>query len=360
MALTRRNFAIGCGAFASSALICARQGIGDLAPFSTPLPIPRLVDAAKQGNAVNLKVMSDRHAFVRGKPTRTYGYSAPILGPVIRMRRGDEIEMTVENALDTVTTVHWHGLLVSGDNDGGPQQLIRPGGRWRPVLKIDQPAATLWFHPHPHHDTARQIYMGLTGMIIVDDGTDARLGLPRTFGTDDLPLILQDRTFGSDGSIQYETDGLAIVYGARGDTVIVNGAIAPVAKVPPGLVRLRLLNAANAQNLLRFSDQRTFHVIASDGGFLPAPVAVAQLRISPAERFEVLVDFANGKAVALETGPDEEMGEFGRLAPDGSADYVPVTRSRRRRSRLSKRCRPVLSNSRRPLRPQRCGGGSSL
>ena len=65
------------------------------------------------------------------------------------MRRGDEIEMTVENALDTVTTVHWHGLLVPGDNDGGPQQLIRPGDRWRPVLKIDQPAATLWFHPHP-------------------------------------------------------------------------------------------------------------------------------------------------------------------------------------------------------------------
>jgi FtsP/CotA-like multicopper oxidase with cupredoxin domain len=326
MALTRRNFAIGCGAFAS-ALICARQGIGDLAPFSTPLPIPRLVDAAKQGNAVSLKVMSGRHAFVRGKPTRTYGFSASILGPVIRMRRGDEIEMTVDNALDTVTTVHWHGLLVSGDNDGGPQQLIRPGGRWRPILKIDQSAATLWFHPHPHHDTARQIYMGLTGMIIVDDGTDARLGLPRTFGIDDLPLILQDRTFGSDGSIEYGTDGLAIVYGARGDTVIVNGAIAPVAKVPPGLVRLRLLNAANAQNFeLRFSDQRTFHIIASDGGFLPAPVAVSKLTISPAERFEVLVDFTNGKAVALETGPDEEMGEFGRLAPDGSADYVPMMR----------------------------------
>jgi FtsP/CotA-like multicopper oxidase with cupredoxin domain len=169
--------------------------------------------------------------------------------------------------------------------------------------------------------------MGLTGMIIVDDGADARLGLPRTFGIDDLPLILQDRSFASDGSIEYKTDGLDIVYGARGDTVIVNGVIAPLAKVPPGLVRLRILNAANAQNFqLRFSDQRTFHVIASDGGFLPAPVAVTELTISPAERFEVLVDFANGKAVALETGPDEEMGIFGRLAPDGSADYVPVMR----------------------------------
>ncbi len=304
--------------------------MGEPAPFSTPLPIPKLVDAASQGNAVKLEVMSGRHAFIKGKPTRTYGYSAPILGPVIRLRRGDKVEMTVLNALDVVTTVHWHGLLVPGYDDGGPQQLIQPGNTWRPVLTVDQAAATLWFHPHPHHDTARQIYMGLTGMIIVDDGSDVRLGLPRTFGIDDLPVILQDRSLGDDGSIEYDnndSDPLEIIYGARGGTIIVNGAIAPFAKVPPGLVRLRLLNAANAQNYeLRFSDRRTFYVIASDGGFLAAPVAVTQLTISPAERFEVLVDFANGKTVALETGPDEEMGIFGRVAPDGSADYVPVMR----------------------------------
>jgi blue copper oxidase len=323
---TRRQFAIGSAAMTSASIIGGRIAEPQATHFNTPLPIPKLVDAAKQGNAVSLKI-AGRHAFVHGKPVTTYGCSAPILGPIIRMRRGDKIEMTIENALDTVTTVRWHGLLVPGDCDGGPQQLIHPGDRWRPVLKIDQPAATLWFHPHPHHDTARQFYMGLTGMIIVDDGTDARLGLPRTFEIDDLPLIVQDRSFASNGSIEYRTDGLDIVYGARGDTVIVKGAIAPVAKVPPGLVRLRLLNAANAQNFqLRFSDQRMFQVIASDGGFLPAPIVVIQLTISPAERFEVLVDFANGKAVALETGPDEEMGIFGRLAPDGSADYVPVMR----------------------------------
>jgi Multicopper oxidase len=243
-------------------------------------------------------------------------------------QRGDEVQVTVENALDTVTTVHWHGLLAPGYNDGGPQQLIKPREIWRPVLKINQPATTLWFHPHPHHDTARQIYMGLTGLIILDDGSDARLNLPRTYGVDDLPIILQDRSFDSEGSIGYdnkELNALDIAYGARGDSVIVNGAIAPIAKVPASLVRLRLLNAANAQNFdLRFKDRRTFYVIASDGGFLPAPVAVTQLTISPAERFEILVDFTDGKAVALETGPDKEMGEFGRVAPDGSADYVPV------------------------------------
>ncbi len=328
--LTRRQFAGGSAAILSSGLIGSRSGMSEPAPFSTPLPIPKLIDAANQGNAVELKVMSGRHAFLEGKPTRTYGYSAPILGPVIRLRRGDEVEMTVENELDTVTTVHWHGLLVPGDNDGGPQQLIYPGASWRPALKIDQPAATLWFHPHPHHDTARQIYMGLTGMIIIDDGSDARLGLPRTFGIDDLPIVLQDRSFNSDGSLEYnnkDLNPLDVIYGVRGESIIVNGAIVPFAKVSPGLVRLRLLNAANAQNFeLRFSDKRTFFVIASDGGFLSAPVAVTQLTISPAERFEVLVDFANGKAVTLETGPDEEMGIFGRVAPDGSADYVAVMR----------------------------------
>ena len=328
MMLTRRKFAIGWGAFASSTILDARFGFGDTVSARTPLPIPTLIDAAKQGNAVNLKAASGRHAFVEGKPTRTYGYSAPVLGPVIRVRRGDEVQMRVENALNTVTTVHWHGLLAPGHNDGGPQQLIQPGEIWRPVLKIDQPAATLWFHPHPHHDTARQIYMGLAGLIIVDDGSDARLNLPRMYGVDDLPIILQDRSFDSDGSIGYDNDdlnALDIAYGARGDTIIVNGAIAPVAKVPAGLVRLRLLNAANAQNFdLRFKDRRTFHVIASDGGFLSAPVTVTQLMISPAERFEILVDFADGKTVDLETGPDKEMGEFGRVAPDGSADYVAV------------------------------------
>jgi blue copper oxidase len=330
MLLTRRKLAIGCGAFVSSAILDARFGFGDPAPAGIHLPIPMLIDAAKHGNAVNLKVMSGRHAFIKGKPTSTYGYSAPVLGPVIRVRRGDEVQVTVENALDTVTTVHWHGLLVPGYSDGGPQQLIQPGENWRPVLKINQPAATLWFHPHPHHDTARQIYMGLSGVIIVDDGSDARLNLPRTYGIDDLPVILQDRSFDADGSIGYDNNdlnALDIAYGDRGETIIVNGAIAPVVKVPAGLVRLRLLNAANAQNFdLRFNDRRTFHIIASDGGLLSAPVMVTQLMISPAERFEILVDFADGKPVALETGPDKEMGEFGRVAPDGSADYVEVMR----------------------------------
>lgn len=325
--LTRRTLAFGAGAVAATAFVGVRSGRGDAAPFSTPLPIPRLIDFAKKGNAGKLKAAPGRHAFLRGKPTLTYGYSAPILGPVLRVRRGDEVELTVENALDVPTTVHWHGLLVPGEADGGPQQLIAPGRAWRPVLKVDQPAATLWYHPHPHHDTGRQIWMGMAGMLIVSDETESHLGLPHAFGIDDLPIILQDRSFGTDGSLDYGSSPLDTIYGARGDTVIANGAIAPFARVPPGVVRLRLLNAANAQNFeLRFRDRRTFFVIASDAGFLAAPVPVTELRISPAERFEVLVDFADRKSVVLETGPDELMGMFGVISDSSTDGYVPIMR----------------------------------
>jgi cuproxidase len=325
--LTRRQFVLGSGAVAAGGIVGGRLGRSQPASFHTRLPVPALIDAAGQGNAVSLRVAAGRHSFIEGKPALVYGYSSSVLGPAIRLRRGDRVEMTVENALDVDTTVHWHGLLIPSHADGGPHQVIKAGGTWRPVLDVAQPASTAWFHPHLHHDTGRQVYMGLTGMLLIDDGTDARLGLPHSYGVDDLPIIIQDRSFDSDGSLVYELDSLAIEYGGRGDTIIVNGAIAPFAEVPSGLVRLRLLNAANAQNFeLRFGDQRRFHVIASDSGFLAQPVEVSRLRISPAERFEVLVDFADGKPVVLETGPDEVMGIFGAVSENGASDYVPVMR----------------------------------
>jgi FtsP/CotA-like multicopper oxidase with cupredoxin domain len=87
-----------------------------------------------------------------------------------------------------------------------------------------------------------------------------------------------------------------------------------------------LLDGANARNFeLRFSDNRTFYVVASDAGFLAEPVAVSQLTISPGERFEVLVDFTGGQAVALQTGSDEQIGAFDPLIENhGEGVRVPV------------------------------------
>jgi FtsP/CotA-like multicopper oxidase with cupredoxin domain len=86
--------------------------------------------------------------------------------------------------------------------------------------------------------------------------------------------------------------------------MVVNGVVDPVATVPQRLVRLRLLNAANARNFrLFFEDQRSFHLIATDGGFLAEPAPLSLLVLAPGERAEILVDFREG-STALLTGPD--------------------------------------------------------
>jgi len=293
--LTRRRLLEGTGAIMGAALIGRSTARAQEPRFETPLPIPELRDARAHNGAIQLVAAQGRHAFFDGEPTTTFGFSAPYLGPVLRLHKGDDVEASVENRLVRDTTVHWHGVLVPGEVDGGPHVVIEPGSTWRPVLRIDQPETTAWYHAHPHYDTGLQVYMGLSGMVIIEDGTGERLGLPRSYGVDDLPIILQDRQFDRTGALVYGADGPSRMMGMRGDTLIVNGVVAPVAKAPPGLVRLRLLNAANARNFdLRFDDGRTFHVIASDGGYLPAPVAMTALTIAPSERFEILVDFSDG------------------------------------------------------------------
>ena len=95
----------------------------------------------------------------------------------------------------------------------------------------------------------------------MSDGGDNDRGLPSTYGIDDLPIVLQDKRFGRNGEVVYQPDMMDIMHGFQGDTLLVNGVIAPVASVPAGFVRLRLLNAANARNFdLRFADRRPFFV----------------------------------------------------------------------------------------------------
>lgn len=311
--ITRRRF-LGGTAAAAATLWAPRMAGAQVAAFQTPLPIPELWDARARGGALELVAAEGRHAFRPGGSAWTLGFSAPYLGPTLRVRRGDEVEIAVENRLPWETTCHWHGLQVPARVDGGPHIIIPPGETWRPTMRIDQPETTLWYHAHPHYDTGRQVYLGLGGMMIVEDGSGGRLGLPREYGVDDIPLILQDRLFDSSGALLYALRGHQRMTGMRGDTLLVNGVVAPVAKVPKGLARLRLLNAANARNFdLRFSDGRAFHVSASDAGYLPAPVRMNELTIAPSERFEILVDFSDGGTVDLETGADNRMlGGMGR------------------------------------------------
>lgn len=333
---TRRALLSGAGAWSAAGLLAGKWSGPAEAWEPQVLRIPELIDARREGQSVALQVQRGETSFFPNRQTSTLGYNGSHLGPTLRLHSGDETEMVVTNQLQEDTTVHWHGLIIPGPADGGPHQLIRPGSTWRPRLKVKQPAATLMYHSHVHGSTAEQVYAGLAGVLLVADDAERALGLPSEYGLDDLPLVLQDRIF-DQGRLVYPNNHMAMMLGVRGDTILVNGTVQPVARVPGRLVRLRLVNASNARIYdLSFTDERSFHWIASDGGLLERPVELRSLRLAPGERAELLVDFSDGRAVTLETEPDGNhpmMGMMGMM--QGAADssrrhtvlrFVPASR----------------------------------
>lgn len=229
--------------------------------------------------------------------TPTLGYNGALLGPALRLRTGERTTIRVRNELDEITTTHWHGLVVPPAVDGGPHQPIAPGATWEASFTVTNPASTCWLHPHAHGSTGRQVVSGLAGLLIVDDGTVAPAALPDTWGIDDLALVLQDKRFTPDGSIDYVLTASDQLVGYAGDRLLVNGMFGPTWRAPRQWVRLRLLNGCNARILvLRLSDATPMLQIANEAGVLGFPLPRSAVALAPGERAEVLVNFGNANA----------------------------------------------------------------
>jgi blue copper oxidase len=324
--LPRRAVLVGgtaCLVAAASRFQPARAG----AP-RTPLPIPSEFRANAQG-VIAFAAGAGTMPFLPGQSTATYGYNTAFLGPALRLRRGQTVAIQFSNHLPEPTTVHWHGLIIPGAVDGGPMHPIAAGGQARPVLSIDQPATTLWFHPHVYPTTASQVIKGLAGLLIIEDDDTDRLELPARWGVDDIPLIIQDRRFGADGQFFDRMNLTAVTSGYVGNVALVNGARYPEARTARGWVRVRLLDGSNARSyLLQASDERSLFVIGSDGGLLESPVEMKQITMNAGERFEVLVDCRSGTSfdlLALPTGaPIMRLPPFDKplplvtIRPDGA------------------------------------------
>ncbi|MDE0282900.1 MAG: multicopper oxidase domain-containing protein [Gammaproteobacteria bacterium] len=304
LTLSRRRFLAGSAALLGAG--CFQPSWSNAKPPG--LPIPALVDGTG-GKPVDLRIRGGEWSFKPGVRTPTLGFNQDYLGPTIRTRQNSELNLRYRNTLAEGVAVHGHGLHVPGDVDGGPQREIAPGDRWGPALSIVQPAATCWYHAHTHGRTGHQVYHGLAGLIIIDDDVSDSMDLPRQYGVDDLPVIIQDRTFDAQGRLVYSLND-AGEDGWLGETVVINGAINPVVRVPAGKVRLRLLNGANARfYLVGFADSRTFHKIATDGGFLESPVPLTIIEMAPGERCEIIVDMADGNTAELLTLFEDEFDD---------------------------------------------------
>ncbi|WP_069166120.1 multicopper oxidase family protein [Nocardia altamirensis] len=271
------------------------------AEFSNELAIPPLAPSRLRPDGTRefeLDMRSGRKEFRAGQLTETWGFNGDYLGPTLRARRGERVAVTVRNQLPEASTVHWHGMHVPAAMDGGPHQMVQAGATWTPQWTVDQPAATLWYHPHPHGVTERHVRRGLAGMFVLDDEVSESLPLPSNYGVDDLPVIVQDVKFRG-----AELDSAHAMFrdvGFLGDQTMVNGTLTPYRTVGDELVRLRLLNASTARSYnFGFADERSFALIATDGGLIERPLTLDRLALSPGERAEIVVRVRPGERTVL-------------------------------------------------------------
>lgn len=279
-----------------------------------PLPVPPMLT----GPVFNLQVQNGTRVFYPGFTTNTMGMNGDYLGPTLKMTKGDWVTINVSNTLSDSTTIHWHGMHVPAQADGGPHIVIPPGTTWSPSFEVKDYASTHWYHPHLHMRTAEHVTNGIAGFIIVSDSAEAALDLPRTYGVDDFPIALQTRAF--DQNKQF------IVESALDSVFVINGVMNPFIDMPANVVRLRLLNGATERAFnVGFSNNQNFSMIGSDGGLLEAPVTMNRLLMVPGERAEILVDLSalQGQTIYLMNyGTGIPQGIYGAASPQAAGSNI--------------------------------------
>jgi FtsP/CotA-like multicopper oxidase with cupredoxin domain len=206
-------------------------------------------------------------------------------------------------------------------------------------------AAFQWYHDHRLDRTAPHSWKGLAGMWIVDDGFDEALPLPR--GERDLPLMIGDRSFDRDNQLTDPfTNRRPPDDGVLGECVLVNGAFMPHHPVDPCRYRLRILNVSSFRSYnLHLSSGAPLVQIASDSGLMPQPARRREILLGPAERVEVIVDFAGhaGESVELRsTARHAGRNPKGARTYGGGLMQFRVGHYRRPdRTRVPRRLRPL-------------------
>jgi len=336
------------------------QPAGPPATYVTPLSIPPVIHA-QPGAIVPIRMVPFRHRAHRDLPPATmWGYNGMWPGPTFEVRKGQPfsikwtnhlptkhflpIDYTIHGSEESVpevrTVTHIHGAQVLPDSDGYPDAWVTSDGKTGSAFASnpthhpnEQSATTLWYHDHALGITRLNVYAGLAGMYLIRDDEEDSLNIPR--GPYEIPLLIQDRKFGVDGSLLYPPakNGTHPMWMQEffGDAICVNGKATPFLEVEPRKYRFRMVNGSNSRfyhlTLVpadasgkpngRPVDAPPFRQIGTDGGLLPAPLSIHYLIFSPGERFDIVIDFSehNGMNLALTNDAPAPYARGGEIVP---------------------------------------------
>lgn len=361
--LTRRDFlaagglAVLGGSLGFAATPAEALDPGKLTAFVDPLPIPRVAkalgvrvhpdDAKQQVPFYRIAMREMLQKVHRDLPaTRMWGFEGSFPGPTIETESGAAMIVEWANQLpqrhflpidhtlhgaeaslpEVRSVVHLHGGRTPAASDGYPEEWVVPGKSQTCFYPSRQDAALLFYHDHTMGINRLNIYAGLQGFFIVRDAMEAALDLPR--GEYEVPLVFCDRLLRTDGQLEYpvsEYPDRPWVPEVFGNAILVNGKLLPYFEVEPRRYRLRLMNGSNGRFYrFSFSDKSEFHVIGNDQGLLASPVAARRVSLAPAERADIVVDFAAMAGTSLRMVSDSfDLLEF-RVAAKSSSNPKPL------------------------------------
>jgi spore coat protein A, manganese oxidase len=346
LSINRREF-LQRGSMAAAAMLMPQHGQrsapplarpvidpGTLAPFVDPLPIPPVIKSSQlrpSPEHSGLKIPYHRLAMrsFRAKvhrdmkPTEMWGFESSFPGPTIESRSGEGVLVEWANELpashflpidhhlhgaerekpEVRTVVHLHGAKTLPESDGYPEDWYVPGKSVTYYYPNQQDSCLLWYHDHTLGINRLNVFAGLFGLFVVRDAAEEALNLPT--GKYEIPLVLCDRLFDTDGQLYYPVSqyaNLPWIPEFFGNAILANGKLLPYLAVEPRRYRFRVLNGANGRFFhLSLAKGGDFHQIGTDQGFLAAPVALKGLTIAPGERADLILDFADhaGEEVVL-------------------------------------------------------------
>lgn len=306
--------------------------------FVNEIPIPYQMT----GNNFSISIESGMHnfdpngfntSFDLNVPLATYCYNQQgnsgmsYLGPTLIFNEGDSIHFEIQNNLpnNDSTTVHWHGLNIPAPMDGGPHQVIFNGDTWFPKFRVIDRPQTAWYHTHLMDRTTDQVIQGLAGTIVVKNTSAAiESQLPNDYGLNDFPIIIQEKKFDVDTTVTpHVATGIHVSeLPGNGLQTLVNGVVGGFLRVPPEMVRLRILNGsprkmfhiALSTELNSPTNFADLHMIATGGGYLDSPLTLEKTLMSVGDRREFMVDFslyANGDTVYMTNLPVPSGANYG-------------------------------------------------
>lgn len=328
----------GHGAHTGTAMPTVRPADAGSRPalekFSLPLPLLRTARPVTTGGGQDVYLSSIREVTAEvfpGRPVPVYGYFGSWVPPVIRARSGRRTVVIQRNETKVPVSVHLHGGVNRDVFDGQMSRPVKPGGVFSYVYENDQPAAALWLHDHTHHTDAENVYRGMSSPYLLSSPEEDALGLPS--GEFEVPLVLRDGDFGSDGRLVFTMDDTE-----HRSTVLVNGTPWPRMDVKRRKYRFRVINSSAMRFfVLGLSDGTPLTQIGSDASLLEAPVAAPVVVVSPGERADLVIDFsqwATGTDVDVVNyigpGPMQDVGQVMRFrvgadAPDDSVVPARLT-----------------------------------